>query len=88
MIWHKNANGNPEKPAELDTNSSKIYNYIRKDFEHIPAEGNVSEHWEWKEAKIRKEDWELFEEVMDHSTALDDVYAALTELAELIEEGE
>ena len=33
---------------------------------------------------MTKDDWEVYAAVGNHSEALDDVYAALTELAELI----
>jgi hypothetical protein len=36
--------------------------------------------------KIPREMWEVCEKVMGHGTALDDVYDALTELAEIIVE--
>lgn len=86
-MWYKNGNGDSIKPQALDTTSSKLYNYIRKDFNLIPATEEIPEHWEWMENKVEKKDWETYMQVADHTVALDDVYAALTELAELIEEG-
>lgn len=67
-IWYTSENSGPEKPAEIDKTSSKVYNYIRKDFVEIPAqEGNDdimpgfnSAHWQYQEAKIRKTDWKNF----------------------------
>ena len=87
-MWYKVSNGSGVKPNTFDQESSKLYVYIRKEFELIPESGEkdqtVPEHWEWMETKIRKEDWELFSKVMGHDDALDDVYAALTELADII----
>lgn len=83
-MWYKVENGSSTKPPVTDTTSSKVYNYIRKDFVLIPEENDRPEHWEWTEQKIPKTDWELFTSVMGHDEALDDVYAALTELAEMV----
>ena len=88
-MWYHNENGSSDKPSVLDTTTSKKYVYVRKEFNLIPAQDeDISEHWEWLEMKIKKEDWAVYQQVMDHDAALDDVYAALTELAELILEGE
>lgn len=83
-MWYKSENGSIDKPESIDSDSSKVFVYIRKNFNEIAATEDVSAHWEWMEQKIRKEDWETYQEVMDHGVALDDVYAALTELAEII----
>lgn len=52
----------------------------------VEATEEVPEHWAWMENKVSKEDWETYTAVLEHTNALDDVYAALTELAELIVE--
>lgn len=83
-MWYNNENGDLTKPAALDNTSSKKYVYIRKDFIQIAATEETQEHWKWQEMKIPKEDWALYESIIAHDSALDDVYAALTELAELI----
>ena len=69
-IWYTSENSNAEKPAEIDKTSSKVFNYIRKDFVEIPAQesegeeelfpGLNSAHWQYQEAKIRKKDWDNF----------------------------
>ena len=89
QMWYRVENDNDVQPNGLDVTSSQIYNYIRKDFEFIPAqeeeEGSViTAHWSFLENKILKQDWETYMQISEHETALDDVYAALTELAELI----
>ena len=89
MLWYKTESGTSVRPEDKDTTSSKKYNYIRKDFEFVDPVSDKGEviipgHWEWLEAKILKEDWETFTQVMSHDEALEDVYAALTELAEII----
>jgi len=83
-MWKKVENGDSVKPESLDTTSSRRWNYVRKNFELIEATDDYPEHWEWMEIKVLKDDWETYKEVMDHSDALDDVYAALTELAEMV----
>ena len=86
-MWRKSENGNSTKPAALDTTSSRKWNYVRKDFILIESTEEIPEHWEWMDQKVLKEDWETYTKVIDHGDALEDVYAALTELAEIIEEG-
>jgi len=83
-MWKIAENGNSVKPETFDTTSSKKWNYIRKEFELIEATDDMPEHWKWLENKISKEDWETYQNVMEHGQALDDVYDALTELAEII----
>lgn len=85
-MWKHSENGNSTKPEALDTATSKKWNYIRKDFELVPAEEDRPEHWQWLEKKVLKKDWETYMQVADHGEALEDVYAALTELAEIITE--
>lgn len=58
-MWYKTSNGELNKPAAIDTTSSAVYAYIRKDFVQIPASGEegheIPDHWEWMEQKIPKE---------------------------------
>ena len=90
-MWYSNENSGIEKPGAVDSVSSKVYAYIRKDFEEIPESGSGEEvipaHWRWQEMKIPKSALAIWQSAQSNSDALDDVYAALTELAELIEEG-
>ena len=90
-MWYKNSNGDSVKPADVDSTSSKVYVYVRKDFTLIPAQGEGEhanpEHWEWLEQKVKKEDWELYQTVTGHTSELSDVEDALMELAEMIVEG-
>lgn len=74
------------EPCSLDKASSKKYNYVRRNIVKMSeADSEDPDIWQWEENKVLKSDWETYEQVIDHGTALDDVYAALTELAELIE---
>ena len=91
MAWYRTENGDSVKPSAIDRESSKVYVYVRKNFEAVPASGEgeqiIPAHWSWMETRVPKEDWEIYEKVINHGEALDDVYAALTELAEMILEG-
>lgn len=90
-MWKRCYSATSVKPESLDVTSSQKWNYIRKDFELIEASGEegheIPEHWTFLENKVLKEDWETYTQVIDHGEALNDVYAALTELAEMIVEG-
>lgn len=80
-MWYKNENGSLSKPSVLDTETSKVYAFVRKDFEQVEATEDIPAHWQWMEMRISKDALAIYQE---HNDALDDVYAALTELAELI----
>ena len=81
-MWYHNENGSLDKPAAIDTTSSKIFVYVRRNFNQVEAQGEENPaHWEWEEAQISKDALVIYQE---HNEALDDVYAALAELAELI----
>ena len=83
-MWYPNSNGDSVKPDAIDRAGSKKFVYVRKDFRLIPEDGEIPEHWEWLETKIPKDAMTIWEHTTEHDTALDDVYAALTELAEII----
>lgn len=89
-MWYKSENGSMTKPDAVDKASSANYVYVRKDFVEVAESGKEGDaghrpaHWEWMECKIPKADWDVYEKVIGHDEALDDVYAALTELAEMI----
>ena len=88
-MWRKVSNGNADKPAQIDRDSSKKYVYIRKDFTFVAGDGEENPaHWEWQEAKLPKDLMIVYDKTTSHDEALDDVYAALAELAEIITEGE
>ena len=82
MSWYKSYS--VDKPDEVDTTSSKDWVYIRKNFNFVEATADSDSYWEYDEKLISKEDREIFQSVQSHDDALDDVYSALTELAEII----
>ena len=87
-MWHRNETGGLVAPSEVDLTSSKLYVYVRKNITFYPETGEGAEtreaHFEWDEMKIPREMWAVCESVFGHDTALDDIYDALTELAEMI----
>lgn len=91
-MWYQVENDSTVRPAEADGTSSRAYVFVRRSFELVPEvrDGEsvvMPAHYRWQEMKIPREMWEVCEKVMGHDTALDDVYEALTELAEMIVEG-
>ena len=79
-----------KRPESLDKTSSHVYNYVRQNIvEKMRTDSRTGEsipYFEYEEKKIAKNDWALYEEIISHGSALNDVYAALTELAEMIQE--
>ena len=91
-MWYKVENGSADRPAEVDSASSRAYVFVRRNITFVEEARDGEEvltpaHYCWEELKIPREMWEVCEKVLGHDTALDDVYAALTELAEMIVEG-
>ena len=84
MEWYHVENATLIEPAEVDTLSSKKYNYLRKNITLIEGTLERSTHYEWDECKIEKSVWDLALGYINHEDALTDVYDALTELAGLI----
>lgn len=56
MEWITSASA--QRPEDIDTESSEVYNYVRKDIEEVEENGFTS--FVYKEAKIQKEDWGLY----------------------------
>ncbi len=88
-MWYEVENGADLRPAELDVDSSRRYVYERRGIQRVPAsvagDEAVPAHYRWEERKTPKEDFAVRETVRQAS-ALEDVYAALAELAGLLEE--
>ena len=90
-MWYEVDNGDLTRPSDIDTTSSRAYVYVRRNITVVNEVRENDEvitpaHYHWEEMKIPREMWEVSSKVMGHDTALDDVYAALTELAEMIVE--
>ena len=61
-----------DRPSELDTTSSKVYNYVRRNIEEKTKEedGRTITYYEYYEEKVSKEMWELYVRVSDLEDAL------------------
>lgn len=61
-----------DRPSELDTTSSKVYNYVRRNIEEKTKEedGRIITYYEYYEEKVNKEMWELYIRVSDLEDAL------------------
>ena len=76
------------KPSVVDTATSRIYNYIRRNIhqeQHEDDEGNMLTGWVYEERKISKENWELYKAIERNSANID--YIAMMADIE-IEDGE
>lgn len=55
-------------PVLIDTTSSKVYNYMRRNVvekQEEDMQGNIVTYYEYEEVKVLKEDWDLFMAIMD-----------------------
>ncbi len=86
MTWELTHSSAEEQPEALDTTSSQVYNYIRKDFKRIEVTHDeiTTYEWEYLECKIAKEDWDIFEEVMQNKSDIAMIEDALCELSKEI----
>ena len=85
-MWIK-AEANYE-PNAVDTTTSRVYNYIRKNIHQEQREdddGNILTVWVYEEKKISKENWELYKAVERNSANIDYI-AMMTDVE--IEDGE
>ena len=85
MNWKKAESA--ERPAELDTTSSKKVNYVRKNITEVEREqsdGSKMTMYEYDELEVPKTDWLLFNELSESATRITDVEDAVIELAEMI----
>lgn len=87
-MWYRCENRCLDRPLTLDDRSSKKYVYLRKDILLVNAvfdkDMYIPAHYEWLEQKIPKSDWDFYQKTIGYDEALNDVYAALTEIAEMI----
>lgn len=74
------------RPSELDTASSKVYNYVRRNIreEEREVNGETVVYYVFEEQRIHKEDWDTYAKVIQNTQDVADITDALIELAELI----
>lgn len=61
-------------PEEIDTTTSKIYNYIRRGIVHVEREqedGETITVYLYEECKINKESWGMYEELLQAQADID-----------------
>lgn len=60
------------KPAEIDTDSSRVYNYVRRNIvAHENEENEIS--YDYEELKVPKEAWDLYLANVELEATLDDL---------------
>lgn len=72
---------------ELDTVSSRVFNYVRKNITEETREqmsGETMTVFVYDELEVPKADWLLFNELSESATRITDVEDAVIELAEMI----
>lgn len=88
--WHWSESG--DKPDMLDTESSRDYVYIRKDFHEVPSydmDGQeVGTFWRYQEKILPKAEWEIYKVAMENQSDVSDIQDALCELYEIITGGD
>ena len=80
----------PERPERVSVTTDGTL--IRRNIalaEAVPGEDEEPspDLWTWEELWVPPDAWAICRKVLGHDEALDEVYAALTELAGIIEEG-
>lgn len=71
MNWYKSESAS--MPLETDTESSKEYNYVRRDIVEVQREQNGESitMYEYEECKIPKESWGLYLDTVQQRADVD-----------------
>ncbi len=88
-MWNKRENYENVKPSRIEQTATCVL--IRRNItfveEHTEGEEIiVPAHYAWEELSISHDVWSVCKKILGYDEALDDIYAALTELAEIITE--
>lgn len=70
-------------PTEIDNTSSEIYIYLHKDIKKVEDEEKGT-YYTYREQKVKKEDWDMYKQILINTSDLSDVQDALIELAEMV----
>ena len=89
-MWYRRESTSSVEPSRIQENETSVF--LRRNItfveESMTDEGEIIQaHYEWEEMVMSKDIWVICSKFIGHDEALDDVYAALTELAEIITEG-
>ena len=84
--WKTVRGSTPLEPERLDTTTSKVVNYVRRNIHQIAIEDQLSSGtvtlWEYEEIEIPKEHWSIVAEmVCDESSSIDNLEALTLDLA-------
>lgn len=82
-MWTKSSNSESQKPPVVSIDASGVI--VRKNFQVIPATEEMPEHWQYDEAQMTKEQYDVYEMMQSETSDIED---ALIELAEIIAGGE
>lgn len=78
-VWQKTFGSQPTKPSALDTTSSSVFVYQRRNFERITVDGGLDdtfEMWQYDERKLTKDEYAalLEDELTQTQLALVELY--------------
>lgn len=85
MNWKKVESA--ERPMELDTESSRVFNYVRKNITEETREqmsGETMTVFVYDELAVPKADWLLFNGLSESTTRIAEAEDAIIELAGII----
>lgn len=74
MEWRVSESSSVEQPAAIDTTSSAVVVYARKNFEQVEKtndDGSTYTVWQYLEQIIPKEDWEYYSSVIAIDSTVD-----------------
>ncbi len=62
----------PEKPQEIDEESSKTTVYLRRNIQQVPNDdinGNITSgfHWKYEEAQLTKEEYNIYSDLIEEN---------------------
>lgn len=84
-MWRKSSSSGSVKPEALDKESSKVVVYVRKDFTEVPSHDmdgtQTGTRWEYMENAVPKEDWGVYEQIVENMNGIADLEDALCELS-------
>lgn len=71
MEWYNSES--MTEPLEIDTESSAVYNYVRRNIQEITEtiEGEEVTKYVYKECKIPKESWGIYQELTQQKADID-----------------
>lgn len=85
-MWNKRTG--PNSPSRVEDLTTKML--IRRNIvfveDVVTEEHTIPAHYEWEEMVVSKSIWSVCSKMLGYDDALNDIYAALTELAEIITE--